>query len=164
MQLTKWTDYSLRVLMFCAVHEKRSAPVTISEIQRAHGISRSHLMKVVMSLAAMGYLETTRGRGGGLRLLAPASATSVGAVVRRTETDLALLECFNAETNTCRLMGHCRLQGVLEDAMSRFLAALDEVTLADLLAPALRGLPAGGRCVPLVAVAAPPPARRVSRG
>ncbi len=134
MQLTKWTDYSLRVLLHCAAHAERDAPVTIDEIVHAHGISRSHLTKVVMSLAAQGYLATTRGRGGGLRLLAPASATRVGEVVRRTEADLTLLECFDPVGNTCRLAGRCQLEAVLHEALARFMEVLDGLTLADLLA------------------------------
>lgn len=141
MQLTKWTDYSLRVLMYCAANEGREAPVTVAEIGQAHGISRSHLMKVVMSLAALGYLETTRGRGGGLRLLSPARATSVGAVVRHTEADFRLLECFDPVLNSCRLAGRCRLESVLHEAMASFLAVLDGITLADLLTPAVQCLP-----------------------
>ncbi|MDO9073199.1 MAG: Rrf2 family transcriptional regulator [Rubrivivax sp.] len=141
MQLTKWTDYSLRVLMYCAAHAGRGTPVTIAEIERAHGISRSHLQKVVMSLAALGYLETTRGRGGGLRLLAPASETRVGEVIRHTETDFTLLECFDPLLNTCSLAGRCRLESVLHEAMVRFLEALDGVTLADLSTPGMRRLP-----------------------
>jgi Rrf2 family nitric oxide-sensitive transcriptional repressor len=75
MRLTRWTDYTLRVLMYCAASEGRDTPVTIAEIAQAHNISRSHLTKIVMELSAQGLLETTRGRGGGLRLLKPASET-----------------------------------------------------------------------------------------
>ena len=135
MQLTKWTDYSLRVLMYCALHEGRAAPVSVAEIHQAHGISRSHLTKVVMALAAAGYLETTRGRGGGLRLQRPADQIFVGEVMRRTESDFILLECFDPEVNACRIAGHCRLQGVLEVALSRFFEVVDGVSLADLFRP-----------------------------
>lgn len=133
MQLTKWTDYSLRVLLHCAAHAGQAAPVRIADIQQMHGISRSHLTKVVMALAAAGYLETTRGRGGGLRLSRPAQEIAVGEVVRLTEADFTLLECFDPATNTCLIAGHCQLQGVLEVALARFFEALDGVTLADLL-------------------------------
>lgn len=158
MQLTKWTDYSLRVLMYCAANEARAKPVTIAEIGQAHGISRSHLTKVVMALASLGYLETTRGRGGGLRLLAPAASTRVSEVVRHTETDLTLLECFDPVANTCRLAGHCRLQTALHEALARFLDVLDGITLVDLMTP-------GVRCFPLAApvmapAGVPPRARR----
>ena len=117
MHLTHWTDYSLRVLMYCAVHAGRQQPVTITEIAEAHGISRSHLTKIVVALSAQGWLETTRGRGGGLRLLRPAAEVRLGDVVRQTETDLNLLECFDPERNTCRIDGHCRLKGVLHSAL-----------------------------------------------
>ena len=138
MRLTQWTDYSLRVLLFCAAHDGRAHPVTITEIQQVHGISRHHLAKVVIALASMGYLATTRGRGGGLRLLAPAATTTLGEVVRRTETDLRLVECFDAKSNTCVLDGHCPLKFVLQDATTRFLDVLDGVTLAELVTPGMK--------------------------
>ncbi|MBA4176214.1 MAG: Rrf2 family transcriptional regulator [Leptothrix sp. (in: Bacteria)] len=156
MQLTKWTDYSLRVLMHCAVHEGRTAAVSIAEIEQAHRISRSHLNKVVMALAAQGFLETRRGRGGGLRLLRPAADTTVGEVVRRTETDLNLLECFDAASNACRLAGGCRLEALVHEARARFLGVLDGVSLADLATPAVCRFALGGG----VAVPVPVPAPR----
>ncbi len=72
MRLTQWTDYALRVLMYCAACHARAQPVTISEVAEKHGISRSHLTKIVQQLAALGLLDTTRGRGGGMRLMRPA--------------------------------------------------------------------------------------------
>lgn len=144
MKLTQWTDYALRVLMYCAASAGREAPVTIAEIAGRHAISRSHLTKIVMSLAALGYLETSRGRGGGLRLLRPAAQISVGEVVRATESDFGLVECFDATANDCRLDGRCRLKATLQQALARWFEVLDGVTLADL-------------------VAAPPPARAGAR-
>lgn len=135
MRLTQWTDYSLRVLMYCAVCEGREHPPTVNEIAEAHGISRSHLTKIVMILASFGWLATTRGRGGGLRLLKPARDLTLGEIVRRTETDMTLVECFDRKTNTCRLDGFCRLKDALHKAMKGFFDALDGITLADLLAP-----------------------------
>lgn len=135
MRLTQWTDYSLRVLMYCAASAQREQPATIGEIAEAHGISRSHLTKIVMTLSGLGLLETTRGRGGGLRLLKPAQAIVLGEVVRQTESDFTLVECFDAAHNTCRLDGHCRLKGALSLAMDRYLEVLDGLTLADLVAP-----------------------------
>ena len=135
MRLTQWSDYSLRVLMFCAACAQREKPATISEIAEAHGISRSHLTKIVMALSGLGLLETTRGRGGGLRLLKPAHETVLGAVIRQTETDFTLVECFDKDHNTCRLDGYCRLKGALQQAMDSYLAVLDGLTLADLLEP-----------------------------
>ena len=145
MQLTQWTDYTLRVLMYCAAGHGREQPITITEVAKSYDISRSHLTKIVQELAAQSLLETTRGRGGGIRLMKPAHEINVGAVVRTTETDFHLVECFDPLTNQCRLSNHCRLQGVLAQAMRAFLAVLDSVTLADLLVPsplvALTGLP-----------------------
>ena len=134
MRLTQWTDYTLRVLMYCAASEGRENPVTISEVADSYGISRSHLTKIVQELAARNLLETTRGRGGGMRLMVPAQDINVGAIVRATETDFNLVECFDPVTNQCRLSSHCRLRGVLEQAMESFFKVLDGVTLADLMA------------------------------
>ncbi|QCB47845.1 Rrf2 family transcriptional regulator [Hydrogenophaga sp. PAMC20947] len=141
MRLTNWSDYSLRVLMYCAACAAREHPATVSEIAKAHGISRSHLTKIVMTLSALGWLETTRGRGGGLRLLKPAGDIVLGEVIRHTETDFTLVECFDAAHNTCLLDGHCRLKGAFREAMDAYLKVLDGITLADLIAP----LSAGGR-------------------
>jgi len=135
MRLTQWTDYTLRVLMYCAATQGREQPVTISEIAEQHGISRSHLTKIVQELSALGLLETMRGRGGGMRLMRPASEINLGTVVRTTETDFDMVECFNGETNLCRLDGRCHLKGVLAQATRDYLAVLDGVTLADLVAP-----------------------------
>lgn len=135
VRLTQWTDYSLRVLMYCAATQGRATPPTISEIAQAHGISRSHLTKIAMTLSAAGWLETTRGRGGGLRLLQAADQINLGAVVRQTETDFTLVECFDSAENTCRLNGLCKLKDTLHEAMAQYLAVLDKVTLADLVTP-----------------------------
>lgn len=135
MRLTQWTDYTLRVLMYCAASKGRSEPVTITEIAESHGISRSHLTKIVQQLAARGWLETTRGRGGGMRLALPAEDLCLGNVVRATETDFAVVECFEPSQNQCRMNQNCRLKGVLNQATQSFLAVLDGVTLADLVAP-----------------------------
>jgi Rrf2 family nitric oxide-sensitive transcriptional repressor len=143
MKLTNWTDYTLRVLMYCAACEGRAAPVTITEVADAHGISRSHLTKIVVDLASQGLLETTRGRGGGLRLMRPAKDIVLGDVVRRTETDFTVVECFDPAINDCRLSGRCHLQGVLHQALQAFMAVLDGVTLADLVPAPAAGLPPG---------------------
>ena len=135
MRLTQWTDYSLRVLMYCAVCEQREQPVTITEIAESHGISRSHLTKVVHQLGAHGLLDTTRGRSGGMRLSKPAADINVGEAVRQTETDFDMAECFNPTTNQCCLSPQCRLKGVLQLATQSYLGVLDGVCLADLIAP-----------------------------
>lgn len=150
MRLTQWTDYTLRVLMYCAAAEGRVQPVTITEVAQGYGISRSHLMKIVQELSANGLLETTRGRGGGIRLMRPASTINIGAVVRSTETDFNLVECFDPRTNQCRLSVDCHLKGVLGRALQAYLAVLDGVTLADLLPPpsSTAGMPAVGMALP----------------
>ena len=141
MKLTSWTDYSLRVLMYCAASQGRAQPVTITEIAQAHQISRSHLTKVVVELSNQGLLATTRGRGGGLRLLKLAKDIALGDVVRQTETDFTMVECFDPAHNDCRLTGHCRLKGVFNQALQSYLQVLDRVTLADLVPNTGSGLP-----------------------
>ena len=101
MRLSEYTDYTLRVLMYCARHRQRL--VTIGELAEQHGLSKGHLMKVVNDLARQGLVETTRGRGGGLRLLKEPETIRVGDVVRASETDFRLVECFDARTNACSL-------------------------------------------------------------
>lgn len=138
MRLTQWTDYTLRVLMYCAACQARDQPVTITEIADGHSISRSHLTKIVHQLGAQGLLDTTRGRGGGMRLSRPANQINVGAVVRQTETDFTMVECFEPGSNHCGLSAHCHLKGVLHQATDAYLAVLDAVSLADLVAPAAK--------------------------
>lgn len=149
MRLTQWSDYSLRVLMYCAHAEGRAKPVTITEIAQAHRISRNHLTKVVMTLAELGLLKTTRGRGGGLRLLKPAGKIVIGEVVRKTENDLALVECFG-EHNSCLLDRGCRLKMILGRALAKFMTELDGVTLADVVGQGAHriGIPVPVRVLP----------------
>ena len=133
MRLTDYTDYTLRVLMFCAVHTDR--PISIAEIADGHGISKNHLMKIVNDLSRQGILQTKRGRGGGLRLLKAASDIRIGAVVRNTETDFNMVECFDKTRNSCNLSAHCKLKKVIRKATDAYLAELDNVTLADIAQP-----------------------------
>jgi len=132
MRLTQWADCSQRVLMYCAHAEGSDAPVTITEIAKSHDISRNHLTKVVMTLVALSLLKTTRGRGGGLRLLKPAREVVIGEVACKTENDLPLVECYG-DNNNCRLDQGCRPKGVLSRALKKFMAELDGVTLADVV-------------------------------
>ena len=134
MRLAEYTDYTLRVLMYCAAH--RHELVTISELAERHGVSKNHLMKVVNDLARQGLIETTRGRGGGLRLLRDPQAICVGDVVRACETDFRLVECFDARTNSCTLSPSCRLRRVLDAALRAYFKELDGATLADISGPA----------------------------
>lgn len=131
MRLTVQSDYSLRVLMYLAADPERRA--TIPEIARAYAISVNHLMKVVHGLAQSGFVETVRGRGGGLKLARPASAISVGEVLRVVEEDFALVECLGSR-NACRITGVCRLKRVLLEALQAYMGVLDQWTVADLVA------------------------------
>ncbi len=131
MRLSEYTDYSLRVLMYCAAHPDRL--VTIGELAEHHRVSKNHLMKVVNDLARQGVIETTRGRGGGLRLLQSADAIRVGDVVRAAETDFRLVECFDATSDTCTLTPACTLKHVFHDALQAYFRVLDGVTLAELM-------------------------------
>ncbi len=133
MRLAEYTDYTLRVLMYCAAQPDRL--VTIAELAEWHGVSKNHLMKVVNDLARQGLIETTRGRGGGLRLLKPAADIRVGDVVRQSETDFRLVECFDSSTNACSLTPSCRLKGVFQAALQAYFKELDAATLADITGP-----------------------------
>ncbi len=130
MELSQFTDYSLRVLIYVAVEsEQRSS---IKEIASAYDISQNHLVKVVHHLSKQGFLDTFRGRGGGIALARAPETISVGEVVRKSEK-LDLVECFSAKSrNCCCLAGHCELQIALTRAKNAFLAELDKVSLSDL--------------------------------
>ena len=130
MQLTHFTDYSLRVLMYLAVRPGRVG--RIEEIAETYDISRGHVMKVVRRLGAFGFVTTIRGRGGGLRLARAAAEIGIGEVVRQTEENLALVECFRSE-GSCVIDPACGLQGAFEEALEAFLASLDRYTLEDLI-------------------------------
>ena len=132
MQLTRYSDYSLRVLIYLAVRPDQLA--TIEEIARAYGISKAHLMKVVHQMGRAGFLETVRGRGGGFRLAREPEDITVGEVIRYTEDKMDLVECFDPETSHCRIGPICGLRGVLEEALDAFLKTLDRYTLVDLVA------------------------------
>ncbi|QIE29203.1 HTH-type transcriptional repressor NsrR (plasmid) [Caballeronia sp. SBC2] len=132
MRLTDFTDYSLRVLIYAAVHTDEL--VTIQEISDAFGIPRNHLMKIVHLLGRAGYLTTSRGRRGGLRLGRPATKIIIGEVVRTMEPDFQMVECFNTEGNGCVITAACGLRGVLGSALRAYFDVLDKYTLADLVA------------------------------
>jgi Rrf2 family nitric oxide-sensitive transcriptional repressor len=127
MQLTMFSDLALRVLMY--THAAGDRLVTIDEITGAYKVSRAHLNKVVNALTRAGYLTAVRGRSGGVRLGKPAEQIGLGNVIRATEPDFALVECF-ATGNQCVITKCCKLQGVLDNALQAFLTTLDQHTLA----------------------------------
>lgn len=131
MRLTIFTDFSLRVLMYVALH--RDSLPTIAEIAASYGISRNHLMKVVYELGLSGYIETVRGKNGGLRLAREPEAIILGEVVRRTEPDMALVPCFDPVNGACVITPACKLRRALHEARAAFLQVLDGYSLADLV-------------------------------
>jgi Rrf2 family transcriptional regulator, nitric oxide-sensitive transcriptional repressor len=136
MRLTDYTDYSLRVLLYLSV--RPSGLSTIQEISEAYGISKNHLMKIVQQLGELGWVETVRGRNGGLRLGEGSHALTIGEVVRKTESDFALVGCFgeNSDQRNCVIEPACRLKGVFAAARDAFLAELDKHTVGELARPA----------------------------
>jgi Rrf2 family nitric oxide-sensitive transcriptional repressor len=146
MRLSNYTDYTLRVLMYCAAHTDRL--VTIRELAHTHDLSKNHLVKIVNDLSHRGLIETTRGRGGGLRLLKHPTDIRVGDVVRDTETDLNMVECFDSATDRCTLTPTCRLRAHFRAALQAYLRELDSVSLADVTPPP-RGHGHGTRTAPL---------------
>lgn len=131
MRLTTFSDYGLRVLIYLGVHRGRLA--TIGEIARVYGVSENHLMKVVHHLARHGYVETVRGKGGGLRLARAPADINVGKVVRESEDNLAFVECFDRATSDCRIASACLLKKALGEALDAFFASLERYTLDDLV-------------------------------
>jgi Rrf2 family nitric oxide-sensitive transcriptional repressor len=130
MRLSSFSDYSLRVLMYLGAHRGRLA--TVGEIATAYAISGHHLTKVVNLLGHLGYIETVRGKGGGIRLGRAPEEIGLGEVIRQTENDFALVECF-AGSSQCQIQGACRLPPILDQALAAMFAVLDRHTLADLL-------------------------------
>jgi Rrf2 family nitric oxide-sensitive transcriptional repressor len=149
MRLTLHTDYALRVLIFAAL--KGDTLSTINEIAQHFDISRAHLMKVVHRLGLKGYLETVRGKNGGLRLARKPSLINVGTVVRDMEDELSVLDCLREE-GYCRIEQNCVLRGALRDATNAFLTILDRYTLEDLVRP--------HQFLTQALAISPPPARR----
>lgn len=132
MRLTAFTDYCLRTLMYLGL--KPNELVTITEVAEHYGISRNHLMKVVHELGRLGYIETIRGKHGGMRLHGDPAAIHLGEVIRGTENDMALAECMSGKSSCC-LAPVCVLHSVLMEALDAFLAVLNQYTVADLLEP-----------------------------
>lgn len=131
MRLTAYTDYTLRTLIYLALNQERL--VTIQDIADMHGISKNHLMKVVHQLGVSGIVETIRGRNGGLRLNRPPAEINIGEVVRHSETDFFMAECFDSANTSCTYASGCALKGALQSATQAYLDVLDNVTLEDLI-------------------------------
>ncbi|MGQ0523212.1 MAG: RrF2 family transcriptional regulator [Betaproteobacteria bacterium] len=137
MRVTVFTDYALRVLIYLGTHQREARLATIGEIAAAYGISENHLMKIVHHLARQGYVETVRGKGGGMRLARAPKGIRIGEVVRGAEKDLKVAKC-RPQGNECPIASICALSGLLGRAMEAFLEVLDRETLAELLKPRAR--------------------------
>jgi Rrf2 family nitric oxide-sensitive transcriptional repressor len=133
MRLTVYSDYALRVLMYLALKDDGLA--TISEIAESYDISKNHLMKVVHELGVAGYVETMRGRQGGLRLAKPPEDIGLGEIVRHTEPDMALVTCFEPIKASCAVQPCCVLRRALSEASDAFMDVLDGYTFRDLVKP-----------------------------
>jgi len=131
MQLTKYTDYTLRTLLYLGAHQDRLS--TISEISEYHNISRSHLVKVVHQLGKNGFIITIRGKNGGIRLAKEPDKIQLSQVVKLTEPHMNIQECFSKETNTCPLINECKLKHVFYDAREAFMRSLEGKYLNDIL-------------------------------
>ena len=129
MRLTQFSDYALRTLMYAA--STRNRLITIEETAKTYRISRAHLMKVVNMLTRAGFIKAVRGRSGGFTLARPPEDINLGAVIRATEPDFALVECF-ATGSQCIITQRCRLPNVLNEALHAFVDTLDRYTLADI--------------------------------
>jgi Rrf2 family nitric oxide-sensitive transcriptional repressor len=131
MRLTSYSDYSIRVLLYLA-SQKNDKLANIKEIAEAYDISKNHLMKIIYNLGKMGYIETIRGRNGGIRLAKRPSEINIGEIVRITEEDFYLVECFGDHSNNCVIAPVCSLKHILNRALDAFLKVLDEYTLEDI--------------------------------
>lgn len=130
MHITRYTDYSLRVLIYLATRDDQLS--TIQQIADSYDISRNHLMKVVHQLNKKGYIETIRGKKGGMKLRMQPSDINIGVLVRETEHDLSVVECLSG-SNGCRISPVCGLKGMFSEAVEAFLKTLDQYTLADVI-------------------------------
>ena len=129
--MTQFSNFAIRILMYTALRGER--PSAVPEMARAYGISYDHLKKAAAKLCRLGYLETVRGRAGGFRLVKDPDTIRIGEVIRQTEGDVILVECFDPSTNTCPLLAACQLRVALQEALAAFFAVLDGYTLADLI-------------------------------
>jgi len=151
MRLTTMTDYALRLLMHVGQHRDRLC--TIAEVAQVYGISEAHLMKITHQLGLAGWIETVRGKGGGMRLAREPAQINLGELVRSVEPDFLLVECLD-RGSACTLTGRCGLTRIFSGALAAFMQQLDGHTLADVLPPSR------GRGAALAVVAQPGPSRR----
>lgn len=135
MQLTRHTDYALRVLMYLGAQNEKMA--SVAEIAENYSISRNHLVKVVQGLTKHGFVVTVRGKYGGMQLARSADKISIGNVIRHMENNFDIVECFDHAANTCAIDNSCKLKGILRRSVNNFLKELDEISLADVLKPNL---------------------------
>lgn len=131
MRLTSFTDYSVRVLMYVA--QKNGELASIREVSEVYDISRNHLMKVVHLLGKGGYLDTVRGKNGGFRLGKETKDINIGELIRYTEDDLSIVECFSSKEDKCSLINECSFSNVMQEALQAFMGAADKYTLEDLV-------------------------------
>jgi Rrf2 family protein len=131
VRMTQFSNFAIRILMYTALRGDR--PCAVPEMARAYGASYNHLKKAAAKLCRLGYLKTVRGRTGGFQLAKDPNAIRIGTVIRQTEGDVILVECFDAKANTCPLLATCRLRAALQEALAAFFAVLDRYTLADLI-------------------------------
>ncbi len=131
VRMTQFSNFAIRALMYAGLNGHR--PCAVPEMARAYGISYDHLKKAATELCRLGYFETVRGRAGGFRLAKRPEDIRIGEVIRRTEGDVILVECFDPATNTCPLLAACPLRVALEEALAAFFATLDRYTLADFI-------------------------------
>src|SRR3954468_18516133 len=132
MRLTNYTDYSLRVLIYLAL-KKEDELGTIKEIAETYHISKNHLMKIIHELGKLGYIETIRGRNGGIRLAKLPKEINIGEVVSTTEEDFHIVECFKQGNSYCVITPACKLKNILFEALQAFLNVLKGYTLEDLI-------------------------------
>lgn len=129
MQLTTFTDYGLRALMYLAAEPDRLC--SVRELAEHYGISRNHLVKVVHKLSQLGYIASTKGKGGGIRLARNPAELNLGDMIRSLEPNMDIVECFDKDTNTCKVTNSCHLKHFLFDAKQVFIESLNQHTLAD---------------------------------
>jgi len=135
MHLTRFTDYSLRVLMYLA--DAGNERTTIAEIASRFSVSRNHLMKVVQELSRLGYVSAVRGKHGGLSLKRAPDSIRLGELIQDTEHSLSLIEC-DGDEDACFMAPVCRFRQIANEGLLAFLAVLDRYTLEDLMHPECR--------------------------